>query len=389
MPGQKFILKTYYKIPLDVTNKTMIIRDKFNERTLYTFTEAEYLKYLYNEGRCNIGFLDDKPRNELVLIIGRRGTKCFLDSSEIFTTVGIITYKELLQRLNKKEKIGIYTYDPNTFEKYVTYDILAEDNGIKDSIRLTTKYGRTNEVTLNHPYYVWRDDWDKPQWVEANDLKIGDRLAISKSLEIFGKESIGEDKAKILGYLQGDGGLTSGVKFTNTDPTVIEDFQLALDSSLPNHTIKPITGTLYDFNIISENKQGVAGKNKLLNWLRDISEYGKKAVDKGIPTCIKKAPKNEVSLFLNRLYACDGFVSIDKARYNRINPKTSISITLASKQFIIDIQKELLKFGIISNWNRAIVKLDGKEFDSWRLNISQKNSIIRFSDEINIFQKEN
>ena len=56
----------------------MIIRDKFNERILFEFTEAEYLKYLYNEGRCNIGYLDDKPRNELVLIIGRRGTKSTL-----------------------------------------------------------------------------------------------------------------------------------------------------------------------------------------------------------------------------------------------------------------------------------------------------------------------
>jgi len=58
----------------------MIINDKFNERMLYKFTEAEYMKYLYNEGRCNIPHLDDKPRNELVLIIGRRGTKSTIAS---------------------------------------------------------------------------------------------------------------------------------------------------------------------------------------------------------------------------------------------------------------------------------------------------------------------
>ena len=75
LPGQRFILKLYYKIPLDTKNKTMVVRDKFNERVLYNFTEQEYLNYLYQEGRCNIKYIDDKPRNELVLVIGRRGTK--------------------------------------------------------------------------------------------------------------------------------------------------------------------------------------------------------------------------------------------------------------------------------------------------------------------------
>ena len=78
--GQKFILKTYYKIPLDTQNKTILIRDKFNERDIYNFTEQEYLEYLYKEGRCNIQYLDDKPRNELVLIAGRRATKSTLSS---------------------------------------------------------------------------------------------------------------------------------------------------------------------------------------------------------------------------------------------------------------------------------------------------------------------
>ena len=56
----------------------MIIRDKFNERVIHEFTEQEYLEYLYDQGKCNIRYIDDKPRNELVLIIGRRGTKSTL-----------------------------------------------------------------------------------------------------------------------------------------------------------------------------------------------------------------------------------------------------------------------------------------------------------------------
>lgn len=389
LPGQKFIMKLYYKIPLETVEKTMIIRDKFNDRELYHFTEKEYLEYLYSEGRCNIKYIDDKPRNELVLIIGRRGTKCNLFSSPITTTAGTINYSELKDRLDKKEKIGIYTYDPHTFKKYITYDIRAEDNGIKDTVRITTKYGRIDEVTANHPYFVWRDDWDKPQWVESKDLIIGDRLAISKSLEIFGKESIGESKAKILGYLLSDCGLTSGIKSVNMNSKFIEDFQNCLTSDFKHHLIKPITGAKYGYNVISSNKKETNGKNKVKEWLSSIGEYGKLAKNKRIPDCIKKSPKNEISIFLNRLYACDGCVFIDSANKNkRKNPKTSIKITLASKEFILDIQKELIKFGIFSTWNYAVAKLDGKKFDSWVLSIAQKDSIIKFSKEIGILGNE-
>lgn len=80
LPAQKFILKLYYKIPLNTKEKTIVIRDKFNEHDLYKFTEQEYLSYLYNQGRCNIQYIDDKPRNELVLIIGRRGSKSSMAS---------------------------------------------------------------------------------------------------------------------------------------------------------------------------------------------------------------------------------------------------------------------------------------------------------------------
>lgn len=345
------------------------------------------MRYLYNEGRCNIPFLDDKPRNELVLIIGRRGTKCFSSSTSLCTTAGTISSGELLTRLNNGEKIGIFTYNPKTFKKYVTYDILAEDNGTRYIKRITTKYGKQEEVTEEHPYYVWRDDWLEPKWVKSKDLLIGDRLAISKSLDIFGNDSIGEDKAKLLGYLLGDGGLTSGIKFTNTNNVLIKEIQKILDSDFPGHTIKDINGSKFGFNIVSDDKRGIPLKNKVLNWIRDLGECNK-ATYKRIPNCIKKAPKTEVSIFLNRLYACDGFVSIDKPRFQHSNPKISICITLSSKEFILDIQRELLKFGIFSVWNYARVKLDGKEFDSWRLNISQKDSIVKFADEINIFQKE-
>jgi intein/homing endonuclease len=381
-------MKLYYKIPLDTVNKTIVVRDKFNERTLYNLTEQEYLELLYNEGRCNIKYIDDKPRNELVLIIGRRGSKCEVYDYEFYTTAGTLKAKELHDRIKKGEKIGIHTYDPHTWEKKITYDIISEENGVQESYELVTKLGRSDKVSYNHPYYVWREEWDAPRWVEAKDIIIGDTLAVSKSSEIFGKESIGLNKSKLLGYLMGDGGLTSGVKFTNMDNSLIEDIQHSLDSNFPNHRIKSITGAKFGYNIVCEDKKNTNGKNLLKEWLSEIGVYGLKAVDKFIPECIKKAPKEEIAIFLNRLFACDGYVIKGKTSKDREDIKIGIGITLASKKFIKDIQKELLKFGIVSSWNYHISKIDDKEYDSWKLYIYQKDSILKFKEFINIYSKE-
>jgi len=83
-PVQRFIVKLYYHMPLDDTlpedeNRRIKISDMFNTKTLYTFTEKEYLHYLYNEGRCNIGE-QDHLRRQLTLPIGRRAGKTTLSA---------------------------------------------------------------------------------------------------------------------------------------------------------------------------------------------------------------------------------------------------------------------------------------------------------------------
>lgn len=78
-PVQRFIVKLYYHIPLNDKEKTIHIPDMFKTKVLYSFTEVEYLRYLYNEGRCNIG-VQDHLRRRLILPIGRRSGKTTLSA---------------------------------------------------------------------------------------------------------------------------------------------------------------------------------------------------------------------------------------------------------------------------------------------------------------------
>ena len=140
LPGQKFIMKLYYKIPLETKEKTMIVKDKFNERVLYEFTEQEYLEYLYNEGRCNIKYIDDKPRTELVLIIGRRGTKSTISS----WIAAYETYK-LLKRHHPQKHYGLL---PDT-EIHLTCVATAEDQA---NLLFRQVLGHFNLSTYFHRY---------------------------------------------------------------------------------------------------------------------------------------------------------------------------------------------------------------------------------------------
>lgn len=95
-PAQRFIVKLYYNLPLDEQlpedkNRRIQVTDQFKEKVLYEFSEREYLHFLYNEGRCNIGE-QDHERRELVLSIGRRGGKSTLS--------GIFASYEVYRLLN-------------------------------------------------------------------------------------------------------------------------------------------------------------------------------------------------------------------------------------------------------------------------------------------------
>lgn len=98
-PVQRFIVKLYYNIPLEDKVKTISISDMFNTKILYNFTEKEYLQYLFQEGRCNIGE-QDHERRELLLAVGRRSGKSALS--------GLFASYEVYRLLNLQNPQSYY-----------------------------------------------------------------------------------------------------------------------------------------------------------------------------------------------------------------------------------------------------------------------------------------
>jgi hypothetical protein len=83
-PSQRFLLKLFYGVELSKEKPDVVIDgksykgipvyDMFMTNCMYQLSEVEFLKYLHDEGRCNVKEQSDQF-TELVMAIGRRGSK--------------------------------------------------------------------------------------------------------------------------------------------------------------------------------------------------------------------------------------------------------------------------------------------------------------------------
>lgn len=162
LPVQKFILKAIYNIPVDDNDRRIIVRDRFNEKERFKFTEAEYLHFLYNEGRINIKEITGDPKDvrpNVVLVIGRRGTK----TSTIAMVVSFETYKLL-----KKECPQQYYHIMPEQDIRITCVATAQDQAAELFRMITGHLERSdyfrkfrNKPTLNYMLLNTQRDLDQ------------------------------------------------------------------------------------------------------------------------------------------------------------------------------------------------------------------------------------
>ncbi len=106
-PSQQFLLKLYYNLPLsdDIGENCIPVYDRFIEKKLFEFSEVGFLNYLYENGMCNAN-KNLKRKSNLLLPIGRRGTKTFMCS--------FIAAYEMYKLLFRRDPHAWYAVDPST-----------------------------------------------------------------------------------------------------------------------------------------------------------------------------------------------------------------------------------------------------------------------------------
>jgi DNA polymerase-3 subunit alpha len=231
--------------------------------------------------------------------------------------------------------------------------VASVNNGRKLVRNLKFDNGSVVRATDDHQFLTSNG------WATAEQLTVGTLVASPGSLlpSLSGDYSgwdVGVTKARVLGLLLADGGLTSNtaVHFYNSEDCVTDSFVEATSEAFPGtnfgHTVRD-NGVKMTWASAPKGKGGKPGT--LLHWLRHIglkpgkenrANGGPNSSEKFIPEQFLTAGEEVLISLIAAMWDCDGHVS---ALVNR--PKTTTYKTI-SKQMAEDVRFVLTRLGIVS-----------------------------------------
>lgn len=278
--------------------------------------------------------------------------------------------------------------------------------------------GRSIKVTPNHPLMT-PNGWKRAEQLNVNDWLIvewdnnfSDELVNlntnihivknAKSKSITLPKQLDKKLARIIGYSLGEGwhektyiGSIARVSFASKTPELLEDWKKCVKdtfSAKVGDRIKKNESTITkDINSV-----------KVGEFLKQFNGLLENARNKKIPEQIFHSPKEVISEFIAAFYDCEGCMRYDiskrnrtikwkrkdgtynENRYNMSNATRDIELRSSSLKLMEDMQLLLSKFQIKTYITKDITKRDDKEFEGYKLHISQWQNLRIFQKEIGI-----
>ncbi|WP_222930783.1 replicative DNA helicase [Allochromatium palmeri] len=300
--------------------------------------------------------------SDLIIVAGRPSMgKCVAADTEILLDDGRVATIEDIVREGRARLLTL----GDDWRFQLTRPSAFVDDGHKPVFRVTTRLGRQIETTAPHPYLT------PSGWRPLSELQVGESIAVPRRLPIFGQETMRDCEVKLLGYLIGDGSLT-GTRplFTNSDPRIRADFSAAVESMIAG------------LSKFRENAQ--QAPNALALWLDAFGLCDCAADAVFIPKAVFRLPKNQLALFINRL-----FTAADLATTPSIAQETpGLGYSTLSGRLSLQVQHLLLRFGVIAKRYQRPIECALGESRVWQLDITDAESIKIFATEIGFWALE-
>jgi replicative DNA helicase len=137
-----------------------------------------------------------------------------------------------------------------------------------------------------------------------------------------------------------------------------------------------------DVSLIPAGWETICASNSLTDWLKSLDIWGKTAHDKFVPAIIFQLPKIQLAVFLNRLFATDGWATVLSSG------QVQLGFGTVSKKLAQQVQHLLLRFGIIARLKTRSVLYKSERRAAWQIDITDAISIQTFLVEIGICGKE-
>ncbi len=288
--------------------------------------------------------------NDIVFGIGPAGTgKCVAGDTLVLSDRGLVPIAQLAgeQAPDSYAPIALTVAGMHGPESasHIYY------GGKSATKKIRTRFGFEIETTHEHP--LLRMDRDgKARWVRAEELNVGDHVAIQRGQRLFGSETavrfsyefnsrfdhskqirvetLDTDLAYLMGLLTGDGCLTAKnrVILSSADPEVVEHFK-AFAGKHGLHVFRNGGDRPYDW---------IIGSSQLYQLLFHLGMSNALAHEKAVPSSILRAPREIVVAYLQGLFDSDGTVQ-KRDGYPQLHSM--------SKQLIVQAQLLLLNFDIL------------------------------------------
>jgi deoxycytidine triphosphate deaminase len=236
--------------------------------------------------------------------------------------------------------------------------------GRKPVFELRTKAGLRIKATANHPFRQLNG------WTALKRLRPGDRIAVARDIPVFGRTSIPDWEASLLGLMISEGQCrTPGHSpvFTSADPALVALLERSVEAGgLGTITAKPNSG----YRIVNRRgRGGIPEPNRANLWLREIG-LDVTAEGKFVPQKIFTAPAATVRLFLQALFSGDGGVY-------RNGDAFFVEYYSKSRRLVEDVHHLLLRFGIFSLIRDKVTSIGTR---ASKIQITDREQIARFAD---------
>lgn len=309
---------------------------------------------------------------DLIIVAARPSMgKCLAFDSEITLCDGSL---KTIGEIFKAQAAELLTLGDDYKFKIVSPSAYIDD-GIKSVYRVTTKLGRTIETTLSHPFLTLDG------WLPLHRLRAKDKIAVPRVIDVFGNEDARECEVKLLAYLIGGGCLTNASPvFTVGKFALADDFRDAVEDFGGVECVK--ANSLNRTFSLRVRRASDAKENALTQWLKQLGIYHCKSSAKFVPSFIFKLKPELVGLFLNRLFATDGWATL------LASGQAQIGYASTSERLARQIQHLLLRFGVIAKLKYRQVKYKDARLAAWQLDVTDARSIKTFINRIGIYGKE-
>jgi len=209
--------------------------------------------------------------------------------------------------------------------------------------QLTTETGRTLEATGNHPLYT------PGGWTNLEELSAGAFVAVSRQVSYRSSGEMETHELVVLGYALSEGNLChpSGFYVYSTGEEELADYTEHLER-FPNTTYtldrSKSAASVYTKRVQRSKESGAT------EFLRDLGVLGSNALNKHVPESVFALPKEQIAVFLGRLWTGDGGIQ---------SSTRLIHYATSSRHLAQDVQHLLLRLGLQSRIHRKTFKYRG------------------------------